>query len=197
MTTHPAPLDPAASIAHRVLNDGELVVNHVLVLGEDGPTAVRFDLWRVVERRVVDRWSDEEQWTPQTANGHTQIDGPTAIDRTADTEMTRRIATEAVQAILVDGDTSSLDKHLAGEDYIQHDPRFADGISGLTAALTALAKDGIMMRYDGIRQVLTEGDFADLRSEGTFADQPYVFHDLFRVADGRCAEHWDVIGPRT
>jgi predicted SnoaL-like aldol condensation-catalyzing enzyme len=190
-------LDPTAGIAHRVVSDGEFIVNHVLVLGERGPAAVRFDLWRVVDGRVADHWSDKEQWTPQTANGHTQIDGLTAIDRTADTETTRRIATDAVQAILVDGDTSSLDKHLADEDYIQHNPRFADGISGLTAALTALSKDGITMRYDAIRHVLAEGDFAYLRSEGTFADQPHVFHDLFRVADGRCAEHWDVIVPRT
>jgi predicted SnoaL-like aldol condensation-catalyzing enzyme len=197
VTTHSASVEPPARIAHRVLSDGEFIVNHGLVSGEGGPAAVRFDMWRIVDGRIADHWSDEEQWAPQTANGHTQIDGPTAIDRTADAEMTRRVATETVQAILVDGDSSSLDKHLAGEEYIQHNPRFADGISGLVAALTALAKHGITMRYDTIRQVVADGDFAYLRSEGTFADQPYMFHDLFRVADGRCAEHWDVMVPRS
>lgn len=193
MATPTGSVNQSARIARRALSDGELVVNHSVVFTDGGPVAVRFDLWRVVDGRVADHWSDEEEWVPQTANGHTQIDGPTTVDLSADTETTRRIATETVQTILVEGDTSSLDTHLAGEDYVQHNPRFADGISGLVAALTALANDGVTMRYDGIRQVVAEGDFAYLRSEGTFADQPYVFHDLFRVADGRCVEHWDVM----
>lgn len=196
MATVPASVNPPARIARRVLTDGEFVVNHSLVLAHGEPAAVRFDLWRVADGRALDHWSDEEQWAAQTANGHTQIDGPTSIDPSADAETTRRIATEAVQTILVNGDASSLSTHLAGEDYVQHNPRFGDGISGLVAALTALAEQGIAMRYDGIRQVVAEGDFAYLRSEGTFADQPYIFHDLFRVADGRCAEHWDVMVPR-
>jgi len=196
MATITGSANQTARIARRALSDGELVVNHSLVFSDGAPVAVRFDLWRVAEGRVVEHWFDEEEWVPQTANGRTQIDGPTTVDLSADTETTRRIATEAVQTVLVDGDTSSLDAHLAGEDYVQHNPRFADGISGLVAALTALANEGVTMRYDGIRQVVAEGDFAYLRSEGTFADQPYVFHDLFRVADGRCAEHWDVMVPR-
>lgn len=49
------------------------------------------------------------------------------------------------------------------------------------------------MRYSAITHVVAEGDHAYLRSEGTFAEEPYVFHDLFRVANGRCAEHWDVM----
>ena len=52
------------------------------------------------------------------------------------------------------------------------------------------------MTYNGIRQIVTEGSFAYLRSEGTFAGQPFVFHALLRVADGRCVEHWDVMVPR-
>ena len=38
-----------------------------------------------------------------------------AIDHNADTAETRRIAHGAVQSILVDGDTSALDDHLAGK----------------------------------------------------------------------------------
>ena len=81
----------------------------------------------------------------------------TAIDHSEDTETTRKIATATVQTILVEGDTSALDEHLAGEAYAQHNPRFADGVSGLVAALTALAEQGITMKYDGIRQVVAEG----------------------------------------
>jgi len=195
MTTSEA-LHASDRVVRRVLSDGEYVVNHSVITGSGGPTAVRFDLWRVADGAVAEHWGDEEQWVPETANGHTQIDGARATDHSEHTETTRRIATATVQTILVEGDTSALDVHLAGEAYTQHNPRFADGVSGLVAALTALAEQGITMKYDGIRQVVAEGDFAYLRSEGVFGGQPFVFHDLFRVADGRCVEHWDVMVPR-
>ncbi|HVQ98592.1 MAG TPA: nuclear transport factor 2 family protein [Mycobacterium sp.] len=183
-------------VVRRVLSDGEYVVNHSLIIGESGPIAVRFDLWHIANGAVAEHWADKEQWAPDTANGHTQIDGAQAIDHGEDTETTRKIVTSTVQTILVDGDTSALDDYLAGEAYIQHNPRFADGVSGLVAALTALAQQGITMKYDGIRQVVADGNFAYIRSEGVFGEQPFVFHDLFRVADGRCIEHWDVMVPR-
>jgi predicted SnoaL-like aldol condensation-catalyzing enzyme len=162
-------------IVHRVLTDGEYIVNHSLITGEDGPTAVRFDLWRLANGAVAEHWADEEQWASETASGHTQIDGQPGIDHSEDTEATRRIATSAVQTILVEGDTCALDQHLAGEAYIQHNPRFADDVSGLVATFTALPEQGITMQYDGIRQVVADGNFAYTRSEGVFGGQPFVF----------------------
>ncbi|MGL6237001.1 MAG: nuclear transport factor 2 family protein [Segniliparus sp.] len=189
--------DAASRVVRRVLADGEFVVNHSVVIGESGPSAVRFDLWRNAEGVPVEHWSDEEAWASTTANGHSQIDGGAAVDRSADSEETRRVAVETVQKILVEGKVDLVGEYLAGEDYVQHNPRFADGISGLVAALAALAAQGVTMSYDGIRQVVAEGDFAYLRSEGSFAGAPFVFHDLFRVAGGKCVEHWDVMVPRS
>jgi len=185
-----------ATHAHRVLTDGEYTATHSLVTDETGaPTAVRFELTRSVNGQVVESYMNDEPWQVETANGNTQIDGPTTVNGSADTDETRRIATAAVQDLLVDGKVETLAEHLAGEDYIQHNPRVANGVSGLVAALTAFAEQGITMSYDGIRQVAAEGDFAYLRSEGQFGGQPHVFHDLFRVADGKIVEHWDVMVP--
>lgn len=181
---------------HRVLNDGEYTATHSLVHDETGaPSAVRFELTRIVDGEVVESYADDEPWQAETANGNTQIDGPTSIDPTADTEETRRVATATVQDVLVDGKVETLAERLAGDDYIQHNPRVPNGLSGLLSALAAFAEQGITMSYDGIRQVAAEGDFAYVRSEGQFGGQPFVFHDLFRVADGKIAEHWDVMVP--
>jgi predicted SnoaL-like aldol condensation-catalyzing enzyme len=182
-------------LVRRVLVDGDYVVNHSVVTENGTPVAVRFDLWHTNGDQVVEHWHDEERWQITTANGHTQIDGSTRVDPLAHTELTRRIATDAVQTILVEGDASAVGDHLAGEDYVQHNPRFADGVSGLLQALTALAEQGITMKYDGIREVVTDGDFAYLRSEGSFAGAPYLFNDLFRVHESKCVEHWDVMVP--
>jgi predicted SnoaL-like aldol condensation-catalyzing enzyme len=51
------------------------------------------------------------------------------------------------------------------------------------------------MRYDRVRLTVAEGDLVYVLSDGRFGATPYIFHDLFRVANGRAAEHWDVTVP--
>lgn len=181
---------------HRVLTEGDLVVTHATTTSPDSGQAVAFDLWQITDGRISGHWGDEEPIAQQTASGHTQVDGPVAIDTTADTEATRTVVEGVVRTILVANDFSTVDLYLAGESYIQHNPRFADGISGLAAALGELAKSGYSMTYTDVLHVVAEGDFAYVHSVGVFAGADFVFHDLFRVADGRAAEHWDVMVPR-
>jgi len=54
---------------------------------------------------------------------------------------------------------------------------------------------GITMKYDEILHVVVQGDFGYLHSNGHFGGEAYTFHDLFRVSDGKCVEHWDVMVP--
>ena len=44
-STDAAPVN--SRIVLRVLSDGEFIVNHSLITSDGGPTAVRFDLWRL------------------------------------------------------------------------------------------------------------------------------------------------------
>ena len=80
-----------------------------------------------------------------------------------------------------------------GDAYIQHNTAIADGVSGLGAALETLAKQGIQMIYNTTYQVLAQGNYVLAVSEGTFAGKPTSFYDLFRVENGKIAEHWDVM----
>jgi predicted SnoaL-like aldol condensation-catalyzing enzyme len=68
-------------------------------------------------------------------------------------------------------------------------------VSGLGAALADMAKHGVTMKYDKVHRVLGEGEFVLAISEGSFAGKPTAFYDLFRVEEGKIAEHWDVIEP--
>jgi predicted SnoaL-like aldol condensation-catalyzing enzyme len=49
------------------------------------------------------------------------------------------------------------------------------------------------MKYDRIHRVLGEGNFVLTISEGSFAGTHSSFYDLFRVEQGKIAEHWDTI----
>jgi predicted SnoaL-like aldol condensation-catalyzing enzyme len=41
--------------------------------------------------------------------------------------------------------------------------------------------------------VLGEGNFVLVLSEGHFNGEPTSFYDLFRVENGKIAEHWDIV----
>ena len=79
------------------------------------------------------------------------------------------------------------------DNYIQHNTAIADGLSGLGAALSAMAKQGIQMIYNKTHFVLADGDYALAVSEGTFGGVATSFYDLFRMENGKIAEHWDVM----
>jgi predicted SnoaL-like aldol condensation-catalyzing enzyme len=76
---------------------------------------------------------------------------------------------------------------------VQHNPNIGDGLSGLGQALAAMAKQGVTMKYDRVHRVLGRGNFILVVSDGSFAGKHLSFYDLFRVANGKIAEHWDAI----
>jgi len=80
-----------------------------------------------------------------------------------------------------------------GDKYIQHNPQIADNLSGLGSALQAMAAQGITMKYEWVHKVLGERNFVLVVSEGAFGGKQTSFYDLFRVENGKIAEHWDAI----
>jgi predicted SnoaL-like aldol condensation-catalyzing enzyme len=76
-----------------------------------------------------------------------------------------------------------------GDNYVQHNPQIADGLSGLGKALEAMAKASVTVNYDRVHKVLGNGNFVLVVSEGQFAGTPTSFYDLFGVQGGKLAEH--------
>jgi len=176
----------------RAFEDGDLVFAHT-DYNFFGPK-IGFDIFRFEDGKIVEHW-DNLQVTPTAANpsGHTMIDGPTQSTDAAKTETNKALVKSFVDDILVNGRMEKLAGYFNGDSYIQHNPQIADGLSGLGQALEAMAKQGITMKYDKIHRVLGEGNFVLVQSEGSFGGKPTSFYDLFRVENGKIAEHWDTI----
>jgi predicted SnoaL-like aldol condensation-catalyzing enzyme len=81
--------------------------------------------------------------------------------------------------------------YFRGDDYGQHNPQIPDGLTGLGAALKVMAEQGFALKYDRIDRLLGEGNFALAVSEGNFGGRHSAFYDLFRMENGKVAEHWE------
>lgn len=123
---------------------------------------------------------------PESSTPSSQVESNTQEEQTNTEKALALIGTFA------SGDTETA-RELLDENYIQHNTAIADGVSGLNAALTALAEQGIQMIYDETHLILAQGNFVLAVSEGTYGGSPTSYYDLWRVEDGKIAEHWDVM----
>ncbi len=103
----------------------------------------------------------------------------------------KQIVLTAGSELFGDRDVSAVDRHWAPE-YRQHSALGGDGPEGLRAAFRQLPED---FRIDLLR-VLEDGDMVAVHCVyHGFGPDPVVAVDVFRVADGRIAEHWDALAP--
>lgn len=176
----------------RAFSDGDYVFTHT-DYNFFGPK-VGFDIFRFEDGLIVEHWDNlAVKAELPNPSGHTQLDGAVKITDLEKTNENKALVADFVDSILVKGEMGKLASFIEGDKYIQHNTDIADGISGLGAALQEMAKQGISMVYIENHIVLGEGNFVLSVSEGSFAGEPTSFYDLFRVENGKIAEHWDVI----
>ena len=176
----------------RAFQDGDFVFTHT-DYDFFGPK-IGFDIFRFENGRIVEHWDNlQEKPTKPNPSGHTMTDGPTQPRDLEKTETNKALVRAFVDDILVNGRLDKLAGYYDGDKYVQHNPQIADGLSGLGDALAAMAKAGVTMKYDRIHKVLGQGNFVLVASEGQFAGKHSSFYDLFRVENGKIAEHWDTI----
>ncbi len=185
------PPNSARAETVRVFQDGDYVFAHT-DYNFFGPK-IGFDIFRFEDGKIVEHWDNLQETAGPNPSGHTMTDGPSDVSDTAKTEKNKALVRTFIEDVLVGGNMGSLANYFDGDRFIQHNPGMADGLSGLGSGLEAMAKQGIVMKYDKVHMVLGEGNYVLAASEGSFAGKHTSFYDLFRVEDGKLAEHWDVL----
>lgn len=155
---------------------------------------VAFDIFRFDEDgKIAEHWDNLAAKAEPNPSGRTQTDGTTEIKDIEKTEENRRLVKEFLYDVMQGNRPEKTADYFDGDTYIQHNTGIADGVSGLGAALAALAEQGVQMIYTTVHQVLAQGNFVLAVSEGTFGGAPTSYYDLWRVENGKIAEHWDVM----
>ena len=155
---------------------------------------VAFDIFRFdADGKITEHWDNLAAKAEPNPSGHTQIDGCKELKDLDKTEANRELVKNFLADVMQGQHPEKTPEYFDGDTYIQHNTGIADGLSGLGSALAALAEQGIQMIYTTVHQVLAQGNYVLAVSEGTFSGASTSYYDLWRVENGKIAEHWDVM----
>lgn len=179
----------------RSFEDGDYVFLQTVYNFAGAGEQVAFDIFRFDEDgEIAEHWDNLAALAAEpNSSGHTQIDGTMEVTDLDKTEENRELVKNFLYDVMQGNNPDKTADYFDGDTYIQHNTAIADGVSGLNAALSALAEQGIQMIYDETHLILAQGNFVLAVSEGTYGGAPTSYYDLWRVEDGKIAEHWDVM----
>jgi predicted SnoaL-like aldol condensation-catalyzing enzyme len=117
-----------------------------------------------------------------------------SAEHAARTEATRAVITEFARLFYTERDVRGAFQAFVAPGYIQHNPGIADGRDAAVAALAPKFANPDF--HTDIQRVLADGDYGVIHLHGYLTNERgSAVADLYRVADGKIAEHWDVIQP--
>ena len=178
----------------RAFEDGDKVFLQTIYNFAGAGEQVAFDIFRFdADGKIAEHWDNLAAKADPNPSGHTQVDGYNSLEDLDQTEENRDLIKNFLHDVMQGKAPEKTPSYFDGDTYIQHNTGIADGLSGLGAALEALGKQGIQMIYDKVHQVLAQGNYVLAVSEGTFGGAPTSYYDLWRIENGKVAEHWDVM----
>lgn len=178
----------------RAFEDGDKVFLQTVYNFAGVGEQVAFDIFRFDENgKIAEHWDNLANKAEPNPSGHTQTDGTMEINDLDKTETNRGLIKNFLYDVMQGNRPEKTPDYFDGDTYIQHNTGIADGLSGLGAALESLGKQGIQMIYTTVHQVLAQGNYVLAVSEGTFDGAPTSYYDLWRIENGKIAEHWDVM----
>lgn len=181
----------------RSFEDDDVVFTHAIYGGtwNGGTPQVAFDVFRFEDGLIVEHW-DNLDAVQEDNDGTTQTDGTlTAIgDDMETTEATRAVVSAMSEDLFLQGQWSSFGDYFDLDNYVQHSVGAGADSAGIVGIISTLPEGTPF--YSSVEFIHAQGDFALMMSEG-FPDADTgladAYYDLFRVADGKVIEHWDVI----
>ncbi len=173
----------------RVFEDGDFVFAHTEY--DFATRNIGFEIFRFEDNQAVEHWDNIQLRKGPNSSGNNMVDGPTEVTDHKKTEYNRKIVLSFVNEVLIKRQLNKLN-HYIKNNYIEHNPRIANGLSALQLALsTPASNSSASIQYNKNHRILAEGDFVLSVCEGTMNKIHTSFYDLYRVAEGKIAEHWD------
>jgi predicted SnoaL-like aldol condensation-catalyzing enzyme len=173
----------------RIFQDENYVFAHVETISVQ--TLITFHIFRFQNGLIVEHWDNTQEKQPLNLSNRSMIDGETEVRDLDKTEINKFTARQLVDDVFFEGKIERLGSYFNGNAYIQHNPWLSDEISSIQKVINDWVRNEKIMDYQKVHLTLGQGNFVLLVSEGFFHGIRTSFYDLFRLENGKIAEHWD------
>jgi predicted SnoaL-like aldol condensation-catalyzing enzyme len=114
--------------------------------------------------------------------------------RLASTAANKKMVVDFYRTVFIEKRVVEGFERYVAPEYTQHNPLLATGREPAVKFLSTLVR---RESVTDIKRVVAEGDLVVLHvhSRANLSDRGRAVIDIFRVADGKIVEHWDVIQP--
>jgi predicted SnoaL-like aldol condensation-catalyzing enzyme len=174
-------------------------------------TTTWFDMWRMEDGKLAEHWDvqtlgEGQNLTPESEGGPIPVTGATGADQLAllesdDPELAanKKLVFDVWRNI-VDAGNEQYALEAIDEGYIQHNPNAATGRAGMMAYFSTRPDQPVQEHTNWpIVDVVAEGDLVAIvfvrelpipaNPDATYTT---IWADMFRIEDGKIAEHWDI-----
>lgn len=106
-------------------------------------------------------------------------------------EANKELVLKAGKELFRDLDLTALDRYWS-DTYVQHNPLYPNGKGPLRALIQSAIDAGVSTQVE-IKRVAADGDLVWVHTKSLFFGKELATVEIFRVANGKIVEHWDVI----
>ena len=180
----------------RIFEDGEWVFcSAYQSLNEGAAEWVTMDLFHTeANGLILEHWDTIAPYSADTASGDDMVGGVEKVDLNADSVGNKTLVLEYTKQVRQEKNLSAAKQYLA-DNLIQHAPGIAAGRQGLVDWLRSEENGD----YEMLFKLIGQGDFVVTYGKRHAKGADIAVFDLYRIADGKIAEHWmneEPISPR-
>ncbi|MGL1920725.1 MAG: nuclear transport factor 2 family protein [Hyphomicrobiales bacterium] len=145
-------------------------------------------MFRVENNKIIEYWEGEASIRPDKPN---QFKGPNKISDLDKTQQNKLLAIDFINDVYVEENAEKAIDYVAA-NFLQHDTRKNSGAQGVVDYINKQKKRKMGFRYVTMHHVIAEGNFVMILGEAKLAKAKFSVFDIYRIEDGKIAEHWNV-----
>ena len=126
-------------------------------------------------------------------SGHSLVDGATEATDLDKTEANKALINQSYKDVFMGENPAAFPSYFNGDNYTQHNPMIGDGVSTVMKAFQEFTTQGVISGTSTMHKLIGEGNFVLVISEANFGGNKSAIYDLFRVDNGKIAEHWESV----
>lgn len=174
----------------RAAADGDLaIIQSILSNGTRHYSYIH--MMRIKDKKIIEYWDLEQALPTEDSQIKTITGGATNSNDSTQTDNNRQLVKDFLNEVYTQKITKNIVQYVL-PDMLQHNPKLKQGAAGIVAYIERYKTKNIPFSYVKTHHIIADGDFVWAYSESKIRSFATAKVDIFRLENGKIAEHWNI-----